>query len=90
MQCLVHTGLGVETEAGIDLSRDLARDDVENLLAELDQEAVQGIVDLGVDVLAGAVLLGVVNSSVNQLGVLGLLGSLEDQAGVGGGIFCFL
>lgn len=87
MQGLVNTGLGVEAEAGVDLSRDLAGDDVEDLLAELDQETVQGIVDLAVNVLAGTVLLGVVNSNVNQLGVLGLLGSDEDQAGVGGGIF---
>jgi hypothetical protein len=81
---LVDGGLGVEGEAGVNLSRDLAGDDGENLTAELDEETVKSVLDLGVNVAALA--LGVLNSSVDELGVLGLLGGSEDQRGVGGGI----
>lgn len=56
MQGLVDAGLCVEREAGIDLCGDLAGDDLEDLLAELDEETVKGGINLGVDVLAG--LLG--------------------------------
>jgi hypothetical protein len=38
VQGLVNGSLGVEREAGINLSGDLAGDDLENLLAELDQK----------------------------------------------------
>lgn len=81
---LVDGGLGVEGEAGIDLSGDLAGDDLENLLAELNQESVEGIINLLVDVTS--LLLGVVDGNIDQLGVLGLLGSGENEGGVGGGI----
>jgi hypothetical protein len=86
VQGLVNGGLGVEREAGVDLGGDLAGDDLENLLAELDQEAVDGIVNLHVDALALAGLLGGGNGLVDELGVLGLLGGGEDQGRVGGGI----
>ena len=56
VQSLVNAGLGVEREAGIDLGGDLARNNLEDLPAELDQEPVEGGIDLGVEVLAG--LLG--------------------------------
>lgn len=52
VQGLVDRGLGVEGEAGVDLSRDLAGDDVEDLLAELDQQAVEGGIDLLIEGLA--------------------------------------
>ena len=83
-QGLVNGGLCVEREAGVDLSGDLAGDDVEDLLAELDEEVVEG----GIDLLLGglAVLHTVGDSIVNELGVLGLLGGGEDEGGVGGGI----
>lgn len=82
VQRLFDRRLRVKGEAGVDLGGDLARDDFEDLLAKLDQEAVQGVVDLGVD---GAALgLCVFNGHVHQLGVLGLLGSSEDEGRVGG------
>lgn len=56
MEGLIHTSLDIKREAGIDLSRDLTRNDLEDLLAELNQETVQGGIDLGVNVLAS--LLG--------------------------------
>ena len=71
MQGLVDGGLGVEGEAGIDLGGDLARNDLEDLLAELDQETVEGIIDLLVDV--APLCLGVCDSGVDQLSILGLL-----------------
>lgn len=40
MQSLVDRLLGVERETGIDLGGDFAGNDLENLLAEFDQEAV--------------------------------------------------
>lgn len=84
MQSLVNGGLGVKGEPGVDLSRDLAGDDLEDLLAELDEETLEGSVDLLIDGLA--LLLTVGNSGVDEGGVLGLLGSGQDQGGVGGGI----
>ena len=84
MKGLVDGGLGVEGEAGVDLSGDLAGDDGENLLAELDEETVEGVVDLGVDV--AALGLGVGDGDGHQLGVLGLLGRGENEGRVGGGI----
>lgn len=85
MEGLVNTGLGVEGEAGVDLGGDLSGDDVEDLLAKLDQQAVEGIVNLLLNV-GGALFLGVGNGDIDQLGVLGLLGGNEDQRRVGGGI----
>ena len=84
VQRLAHRGLLVEREAGVDLGADLARHDLEDLLAELDEQAVEGVVDLVVDALA--LLLAVLDRLVDQLGVLGLLGGGEDERGVGGGI----
>lgn len=84
MKSLVDGGLGVERVKGIDLSGDLAGNDLENLLAELNQEAVEGIINLLVD--RAALLLSVVDGNIDQLGVLGLLGGSEDEGGVGGGI----
>lgn len=84
MKGLVDGGLGVEGEAGVNLGRDLAGDDLEDLLAELDEEAVEGGIDLVVDVTALG--LGVLHGLVDQGGVLGLLGGSEDERGVGGGI----
>jgi hypothetical protein len=83
-QGLLDRGLGVEGEAGVNLGGDLAGDDLENLGAELDEEVVEGLVDLGVDVTAGG--LGGGDGLVDQGGVLGLLGGGEDEGGVGGGI----
>lgn len=49
---LVDGGLGVEREAGIDLRGDLSGDDLEDLLSELNQEVVQGGIDLLLDSLS--------------------------------------
>lgn len=84
MQRLVDRRLGVEGEAGVDLGGHAAGHDLEDLAAELDQQAVQGSVDLLVD--GAAVLLAVGDGGIHQRGVLGLLGCREDQGRVGGGI----
>lgn len=83
-QGLVNGGLGVEGQLGVDLGGDLAGDDLENLLAELNKETVEGGIDLLVDGLAVGLAVG--NSSIDESGVLGLLGGSQDQGGVGGGI----
>ena len=84
LQGLVHGGLGIERQLGIDLGRDLAGDDLQDLLAELDQQAVQG----GVDLLVNGLTLGLAvgNSRVDEGGIVGLLGGSQDQGGVGGSI----
>lgn len=46
MKSLVNGGLGIEGESSVDLGGDLARDDLEDLLAELHKEIVEGSVDL--------------------------------------------
>ena len=84
VQCLLHGGLLVEGESGVNLSRDTAGNDVKNLLAELNKEVVQCSIDLLLN--AAAMLLSVLNGLVDELGVLGLLGGGEDQGRVGGGI----
>lgn len=84
MKSLVDGGLGVKRVESIDLSGDLAGNDLEDLLAELDEKTVKSIVDLLLD--GTALLLSVVDSDVDQLGVLGLLGGSEDERGVGGSI----
>ena len=85
---LLDGDLLVEGEAGVDLSGDLAGDDLQDLSTELDKQVVEGDVDLLSDVLA--VLLAVGDSLVDELGVLGLLGSGEDEGRVGGGILRLL
>jgi len=84
VQSLVDTGFGVEGEPRIHLGRNLAGDDLENLLAELYEQAVEGSVDLLVNIFA--VALAVLDGGVNELGVLGLFRRGKNQGGVGGGI----
>lgn len=84
VQRLVDRRLGVEREGGIDLGRHLAGDDLEDLLAELDEEVVEGRVDLLLE--RAALRLGLRNRRVQERGVLGLLGRREDQGRVGRGI----
>lgn len=84
MESLVDGALGVERQLGVNLGRDAPGNDVENLLAKLDQETVKSEVDLGVGI--ATLLLGVGNGIVNQLSILGLLGGGEDERRVGGGI----
>jgi hypothetical protein len=77
--------LGVERVAGVNLSRDTSWDNLQNLLAKLDQQAVKRSVDLLIETTF-AVLLGVLDGVVHQLGILCLLGGSEDERRVGGGI----
>lgn len=84
MQGLVDGGLGIEGEASVDLSGHLAGDDLEDLLAESDEETIQGGVDLLIERLA--LLLAVLNGGVDKVSIFGLLGGSQDQGWVGGGI----
>lgn len=84
MEGLVDGSLRVEREASINLSGDLSGDDLEDLLAELNKQTVEGGIDLLVESLALSLTLG--NSGIDEAGVLGLLGGGEDQGGVGGSI----
>jgi len=83
---LLDTGLSVEGESGVNLGGDLAGNNLEDLLAELDEESIKDSIDLVVDALAIGVLLAVGDSVVNKLGILGLLRGCQDQGRVGGGI----
>lgn len=84
MQGLVNGGLCVEGEAGIDLSRDLAGDNLKNLPAELNEKSVKGILDLVVKV--ATLLLGEVDGGIDQLSIIGLLRGGKDEGRVGGSI----
>lgn len=84
VQSLVDGLLGVKGESSVNLGRDLAGDDSKNLTAELDQQAVESVVDLAVDVTT--LLLAVGDGSIYQLGVFGLLRGGQNERGVGGGI----
>lgn len=81
LEGLVDGGLGVERQVGVDLGGDLAGDDLEDLGAELDQEAVERELDLLLS--RAALALGVRDGLVDQGRVLGLLGGGEDEGGVG-------
>jgi hypothetical protein len=85
-ESLLDGDLLVEGEAGVNLSGDLAGDDLQDLATELDEQVVEDDVDHLVGLLARAVLLAVGDSIVDELGVLGLLGGGEDEGRVGGGI----
>lgn len=84
MQGLVHGSLGVKREARVNLRRHLAGDDLKDLLAELDKQAVESGVHLRIE--GRALLLALRDGSVDKAGVFGLLGGSKDQRGVGGGI----
>lgn len=84
LERLVDGALGVEGQVGVDLSGDLAGDDLQDLGAELDEQTVEGELDL---LVGGATLgLGVGNGLVDQGGILGLLGGGKDEGGVGRGV----
>ena len=85
MQGLVNGTLGGERVVGVDFGGNLSWDNLEDLLSELDEEAVESSVDLGADVRS-TVLLAVSDGNIHKLGILRLLGRSEDQGGVGGGI----
>jgi hypothetical protein len=93
--------LRIEGEASIDFGRHLAGDNLEDLLAELDQKSVECGVHLRINVLAlnppsvseshysemcTYVFLAVLNRRVDQLGIFGLLRGGEDEGWVRGGI----
>lgn len=52
VKSLADGGFGIEGEAGIDFSRDFARDNLQDLLAKFDQKTVEGGIDLLVECLA--------------------------------------
>jgi hypothetical protein len=84
VESLVDGGFGIERVTSVDLCGDLTGDDLENLLAELNKETVEGIINLLVD--RAALLLSIVDGDIDQLGVLLLLRSSEDERRVGGSI----
>jgi len=84
VQRLVNAGLLVKGKSGVHLGRNLARDNLQDLTAELHEQAVEGSVHLLVEVLA--VVLAVGDGIVNELRVVGLFRRGEDQGRVGGGI----
>ena len=74
----------VEREGGIHLGGDTAGNDLEDLLSELDEKVVHGLLDRLIN--AQAQLLGLGDGVVDQSLILGLLGGSEDEGGVGGSI----
>lgn len=84
VQRLVDAALLIEAESRVDFGRYTAGDDLEDLAAELNQQVVEGGVDLVVYVFA--MLLAILDRLVDKLCVLRLLGRREDQGWVGGRI----
>src|SRR5262249_54383711 len=78
---LGQRSLGVKAEAGIDLGRDAAGHDLENLATEGDKEFVDERYAAGGRVARGAE--GKVQRLIDQVLVVRLLGGLEDQRRVG-------
>jgi len=73
----------VKREGCVDLGRDTAWDDVEDLLAELNEKTVYGERALLL-LVRGLLLLGVLDGNVNQACVLLLLDSGQDEGLQGG------
>ena len=102
VKSLVDRGLHVEGKASVDLGGDLTRDNLEDLLAKFDEEAVESSIDLAISVfslvkneypsLCGIgphciyMLLAVLNGDIHQLGIFGFLRSSEDERGISRGI----
>ncbi len=84
VESLVHGSLGVEGKASVDLGGNPAWDDLEDLLAELNEKAVESGINLVVD--GSAVLLAVLDGDINEWSILLLLGGGEDEGWVGGGV----
>ena len=77
-------GCGVEGKTGVDFGGNTTRNDLEDLKAEEDEDAVEDGFDQSVTGLAG--FLEFLDSLLNDAAILGLAGSLKDERGVGGGI----
>jgi hypothetical protein len=73
-------GLGVKGVTGVDFGRDAAGDDFQDFLAEFDEEAVEGGLDLVVDIVA--FLEAVLDCCVDLFCVGGFLGCGEEQRGI--------
>ena len=71
VKSLFDGSFGVEREPSIDLSGDFAWNDLQNFLAELDEEIVEGSINLVISVLAMG--LSVFYRRIDKLGILGLL-----------------
>ena len=67
----------IEGQPGIDLGRDSARDDLQDLLAERDGEAIDDRVDLRVGI--SGLRLGRFHHLVEQFAIPRHLGSFEEQ-----------
>jgi hypothetical protein len=76
VQSLFDGCLCVEREAGINFSGNLSRDNLQDLLAELGEQAVERSIHLLVNV--AAVALAIRDCVVNELGILGLLRCSQD------------
>lgn len=81
---LVNRSLSIEGETGINLSRHLSWDNLQDLLSELNKETVKSGIDLVVN--GAAVLLSVLDGGIDEGSVLLLLGGSEDERWVGGSV----
>lgn len=84
VQGLVDAGRGIEGDVGVDLSRNPAGDDLEDLTAELNEQVFESCIRLLVDSLA--ILLARGDGRIDQADVFWLLGSGQNQGRVGSGI----
>ncbi len=81
---LGDAGVGVEGETGVHFGGDAARDDFQHFQTDVDRQLVARVDDLLCLVLALG--FGPVDGVFDQGGILGDLGCLQHQGGVGGGI----
>lgn len=85
---LLDSSLGVKRVTSINFGGDTARDDSEDLGTEFDQKTIKSNLNLRVD--GTTLCLGIVNSSVDESSILGLLRSGQDERRVCGGILGFV
>jgi hypothetical protein len=81
---LVEGGLGVKGETSVHFGADAAWDDLEDLLAKVNEDAVDHGIHQSIAGEAAALHVG--HAFVDEAAILGLLCSSQNQRGVGGGV----
>jgi hypothetical protein len=82
VKSLLNRSLGIERESGIDLSRNLSWNNLQDFLSELYQKSIKCSINLLVNV--APLVLSICDSGIDEFGIIWLLGCGENKGRVGG------
>ena len=88
MQCFVYGAFLVEGETSIDFCRHLSGHNLKNLFAKFNQEAIKSCIYFLIQVFS--IVFAILDSSVDELGIFGLLRGSKNQRWVCGSILWFV